>query len=165
MTNRLMHIVFAFCMSSCAPSEKFASGGKTTRQSPKKSLEQISEKTDSPSSLPPHAIVKGSFSVWATPPHPIEGEDYIIHIQVKLPSQTSNYYKTDLSGTLIGTDGYVQVINDPKSLPYQKFYYSSGSSTAEFTMLIQGAKSGVDDTIKVTSKLLQESQEISVHFD
>jgi hypothetical protein len=156
-----------YLCASCAPSSKFASGGQSARQAPKKTLDQTPDNNSPalPTAPPSNVIVKGSFSVWATPPHPTEGEDYFIHIQVKLPNQAMNYYRNDLSGTLIGTDGYVQRINDPMSFTLQRFTYKNGSPTAELAMLIPGAKAGVGDTIKITSKLLQESQEIFIHFD
>jgi hypothetical protein len=165
--KKLIVCSLVWLSASCAPSQKFASGGQAARQAPKKTLDQTpDEQNPAPTPTPPqNVIVKGSFSVWATPSHPAEAEDYVIHIQVKLPSQTMNYYKNDLSGTLVGTDGYVQRINDPMAFAFQRFKYTNGSPTAELSMLISGAKAGVDDTIKVTSKLLQESQEIHVHFD
>ncbi len=167
----IMLLTLILFVTSCAPSQKFSGGNQGARKTPKKTLDQVPDTSSETTVQPPapqppaNAIVKGSFSVWATPSRPAQGEDYIIHIQIKLPSQTMNYYRNDLSGTLIGTDGYSQTINHPKYFMMQRFTYVTGSPSAEFAMLIPGAASGVNDTIKVTSKLLNESQDISVRFN
>jgi hypothetical protein len=120
----------------------------------------------SPSVQPPtpqQAITQGSFTVWANPPNPVEAQPYNIHIRVKLPSNVTQYTRTDLSGTLIGTDKYIQPINGIFSF-IQPFYFVPGSGFAELVMRIPGAKRGVNDTLTVTSKLISESQTISILF-
>jgi hypothetical protein len=64
---------------------------------------------------------------------------------------------------LVGTDGYFQPINGIFSI-IQPFYFVPGTGYAELVMRIPGAKRGVNDTLKVTSKLINESQNISVWF-
>lgn len=126
-------------------------------------------------SPPPDAIVQGSFTVWPEPRVPAEWQNYDIHIQVKLPSNTTTYDRLDLSGTLTGTDGFTQEINGTAfssnwvlgwPVPgKQSFTFVSGSGVAELVMHIPGAKRGVNDTIQVRSNLLNESQSISVTFN
>jgi hypothetical protein len=113
----------------------------------------------------PNAIVKGSFTVWANPESPAEGQDYNIHIRVKLPSNLTSYSRSDLSGILTGTDGYSQIINGFLTFLKQSFVFTPGSGYAELVMPIPGAARGVDDTLKVSSQLISESQTIVVHFN
>ena len=112
---------------------------------------------------PPNGIVKGSFTVWAVPPNPAQDEDYDIHVRVNLPLTITSYAVTDLSGTLVGTDSYTQKINGLFDVISQRFIYSPGS--AELVMKIPGADRGVDDTLNVASKVLNESQSILIHFN
>ncbi len=114
--------------------------------------------------LPEGAIVQGSFTVFANPSHPKEGQDYDIHIRVKLPPNTSTYLKNDLSGTVHGTDGFSHEIGKYPGAQFEKFSFIAGSETAELVILIPGTYAGVDDTLQVTSKLLKETQPILIHF-
>lgn len=116
-----------------------------------------------PPPVPQQAVTQGSFTVWANPPNPVEGQPYNIHVRVKLPSNVNQYARNDLSGTLVGTDGYIQPMNGIFSL-IQPFYFVPGSGFAELVMRIPGAKRGVNDTLKVTSRLINESQDISIWF-
>lgn len=116
-----------------------------------------------PIPAPQQAITQGSFTVWADPPNPVEAQPYNIHVRVKLPSNVTQYNRSDLSGTLFGTDGYFQPMNGIFSF-LQPFYFVPGMGYAELVMRIPGAKRGVNDTLKVTSKLINESQSISIWF-
>lgn len=114
-----------------------------------------------PAPLPPGAIVQGSFTVFADPPNPMEGQDYYVHVRVKLPATLSSYSRSDLSGTLVGTDGYTHTIGYDAYL--EKFM--SGQGSAELIIEVPGAFRGVNDTLRVTSRALNESQTISIRFN
>lgn len=109
--------------------------------------------------LPRGAIVQGSFTVFADPPNPIEGQDYFVHIRIRLPSSVLNYQRSDLSGTLVGTDGYTHTIG---AWELERFNPAQGSS--ELILFIPGARRGVSDTLRVTSRVLSESQTIFIRF-
>ncbi|MCX6119554.1 MAG: hypothetical protein NT027_18610 [Proteobacteria bacterium] len=139
----------------------------TPKASPTATLTPIASNSPLPSPKPtviPNAIVKGSFTVWADPSAPKEDEDYQIHVRVKLPPGTISYNRNDLSGTLVGTDGYSQRINDPDEQD-QTFSFVPTAGYAELVMWIPGTYKGVDDTLRVTSRLISESQVIIVHFN
>ena len=159
-------------VTSCANRAHFSSNGgnQPARTAPK--VNPTSTPTPAtipipaPAPLPANAIVQGSFTVWADPPHPMEKQSYFIHVRVTLPTTVTTYTKQDLSGTLVGTDGYHQTINNPiLGFVTQQFHFTPGSGSAELVMLIPGALQGIDDTLQVTSQLLHESQTVLVHFD
>jgi hypothetical protein len=160
-------------MASCANKANFSSNGNNqpARTDPKVKPSPTPPPitpvpTPTPAPLPPNAIVQGSFTVWADPPHPMEKQSYFIHVRVTLPASVTNYSKMDLSGTLVGTDGYSQTINDPvMGFITQKFHFTPGSGSAELVMLIPGALQGINDKLQVTSRMLQESQTVLVHFN
>ena len=150
---------------SCRESSKFSGSGSrsgATAQPPE--IEQTQPvPSPVPSPVPQQSITQGSFTVWANPPNPQEGQRYDVHIRVKLPSNAMQYNRADLSGTLFGTDGYFQSINGFFGF-IQPFFYTPGTDYAELIMPIPGAKRGVNDSLKVTSRLLNESQTISIWF-
>ncbi|NBQ52825.1 MAG: hypothetical protein EBU49_04505, partial [Proteobacteria bacterium] len=67
----------------------------------------------------------------------------------------------DLSGTLIGTDGYTHTIGYDVDLEE----FMSGKGSAELIIFVPGAFRGVNDTLRVTSRALNESQTISIRFN
>ena len=159
-------IAILLVTTSCATKARFSSSGSTqpARQTPTVTKPQIPQQTPEP--MPTNAIVQGSFTVWADPPHPMQKQSYFIHVRVTLPKNVTTYSRQDLSGTLVGTDGYHQTINDPfMGILTQKFHFIPGSGFAELVMLIPGALQGIDDTLQVKSQILNESQTIFVHFD
>lgn len=52
------------------------------------------------------AVQRGSFTVWTNPKDPKPGQYYDVIIEVKLPSNVTNYRESDLTGCIIGTDNY-----------------------------------------------------------
>lgn len=123
--------------------------------------------------FPPNSVTKGSFTVWATPPNPAPGQSYAINVSVVLPSNVFSLSKADLSGTLIGTDGYQQSIIpiDAPGVAPQTFSYTppnanipGSTGTALLIMRIPGAMKNVKDTLTVSSAVLQENQTISIIF-
>lgn len=138
-----------------------------------------------PSVAPTEAVTVGSFTAWADPANPAERQDYTIFIEVKLPSNGSplSYTKEDLSGLLIGTDGYTQAIEQsfapiqmatlPFDVPFQpssqptfdpKGQFVVNGNIAKISFMVPGADRKVQDTIQIRSKLLNESQTVSLVF-
>jgi len=115
--------------------------------------------------LPKNTIVKGSFRVWTIPADPAPMEAYAIYIDVKLPSNTVNYSRQDLSGQVVGTDGYVQTIGRDAGLWGEKFQrFESFQGHATLIISVPGAVNLVKDTINIHSTLLNESQNIEIVF-
>ncbi len=70
-----------------------------------------------PSNSPPTAsITQGSFTVWTIPEDPSPDENYQIQIQVEYPGDVSTIERGDLSGCIIGTDGFFNPILDRSEL-------------------------------------------------
>lgn len=117
--------------------------------------------------LPPNAVTKGSFTVWANPANPAPGQNYDIFIAVRLPTTVSAYMESDLSGSIIGTDGYQQAIKANSifgGISMQTFSYVPGSGVAQLVVHVPGAQTKVQDTVNVHSALLNESQNIAIFF-
>lgn len=108
-----------------------------------------------------NAVVKGSFTAWTVPEDPEPGEDYKIFIRVKLPDRIKNDYPLrDLSGLVIGTDGYRQMIPGPRKPKYAKVK----RGYAQFDVTVPGAYRLVKDKIIVRSKMLEEEQLLEIVF-
>lgn len=109
--------------------------------------------------VPGHAQTKGSFSAWADPRDPKPGEDYFVVIQVRLPKAVTKYKGSDISGNVIGTDGYKQPIRLKSNavLPVEE-------GAVRIRIPVPGARQLVRDTIRVESKLLKEKQTFEIEF-
>jgi hypothetical protein len=153
--------------TGCRSTNSFSSGGQrpgvTQTSTPVVQPPPVSNNPQIQPPVPQGAIVQGSFTVWADPPNPSQGQRYNIHMRVKLPSNVGQYSRADLSGTLFGTDGYFQTINGMFGF-IQPFYFDPSAGFAELVMPIPGAKQGVHDSLKVSSAVLQESQTINIVF-
>lgn len=105
------------------------------------------------------AVTKGSFTVWTVPEDPGPLEDYTIVIQIQVPSRIRRYPRRDLSGIVIGTDGY------RKYLPGQgRSILPMRNHEAQLQVKIPGGSRLVRDTIRIESHLLDEKQEIEIIF-
>ncbi len=139
---------------------------------------------------PENAIKAGSFSVWPWPilagkvngqirhgdpgGFPKVRQDYSIVIRVKTPKTKKFVRLSDFEGTVIGTDGYRQIIPDDayyfrangelvKARPTHRLPVIDG--TAEILIRVPGASfAEVKDTIKVHSRIIDEEQEIALIF-
>jgi len=155
--------------TGCRSTNSFSSGGQrpgvtqTPTPTPVVQPPVVNTNPQVQPPVPQGAIVQGSFTVWADPPNPSQGQRYNIHMRVKLPSNVGQYSRADLSGTLFGTDGYFQTINGMFGF-IQPFYFDPSAGFAELVMPIPGAKQGVHDSLKVSSSVLQESQTINIIF-
>jgi len=123
--------------------------------------------TTQTATVPQGAVTQGSFTVWADPPNPAPFQDYQIFIRVSLPSNTTQYFLSDISGTLVGTDGYHQPLSESirtnSYKPGQPSFNFAGQ-TADISLWVPGTYSKVQDTVQVRSTLLSESQNITIVF-
>ena len=109
--------------------------------------------------VPGHAQTKGSFSAWPDPRDPKPGEDYFIVIQIRLPRNITKYRGSDVSGNVIGTDGYRQAI---RFKPNETIDVEDGA--VQMRIFVPGAARLIRDTIRVESKILKEKQTFEIEF-
>ena len=109
--------------------------------------------------VPGHAQTKGSFSAWPDPRDPKPGEDYFIVIQIRLPKNITKYRGSDVSGNVIGTDGYRQAI---RFKPNETLEVEEGA--VQMRIFVPGAARLIRDTIRVESKILKEKQTFEIEF-
>lgn len=110
-------------------------------------------------SVPSYAVSKGSFSAWTEPRDPEPGRQYTIVIQVRVPGNIKKYRASDLTGMVIGTDLYKQVI---KFRSTEEFAIKDGA--VQVRIPVPGAAKLVRDTIRIESRLLREKQTIQIEF-
>ncbi len=124
-------------------------------------------------------VSAGSFSAWTVPKDPGPGEDYKIVIMVKVPEKRTLYPISDLSGEVIGTDGF------RLEIPFGKFRDRYGTriqsrgllafprrndrvrvvdGSVQIVVDIPGATRLVKDTIEVKSRMLDEDQTLEIEF-
>jgi hypothetical protein len=108
---------------------------------------------------PKKAVTKGSFTVWTVPEDPEPGQDYVIVIEIKLPEKLRQYPLKDLSGTVVGTDGWKQAIPG-KSQGYARII----DNRTQLRIKVPGAPRLVSDTIDIRSRLLKEQQTLTIVF-
>lgn len=119
-----------------------------------------------------NAVRQGSFAAWTVPEDPRVGQDYIIVIEVTLPPDTERYARGDLSGQLVGTDGYKVMIPDGRewngarwSRPMRNPAFRRSGDKARVVFFIRGAQQAlVRDTILIRSELLDEQQKLQITF-
>ena len=109
--------------------------------------------------VPSFAVSKGSFSAWTEPRDPEPNRQYVIVIQVRLPTNIREYRGSDLTGKVVGTDAYKQII---KFRTTDKFPVKEGA--VEFRIPVPGGSTRVRDTIQVESRLLREKQTLKIEF-
>ena len=136
--------------------------------------------------LPKHAVIAGNFAAWWIPKKerygetveagqlPRVGQDYYITVQLELPKDQKSLRVTDLSGDIIGSDGYKQNIPDrawiydgvgklERVLGHRLLKVTDGHLQIVFKVPGAG-KPDVQDTITVRSKTLDEEQTITLVF-
>ena len=144
--------------------------------------------------LPRGAVTAGSFAAWTVPlgvdnlrrkirerrekpaepgDAPLEGEMYLITIRIRLPAGRSTYILSDLTGSVIGTDGYRQKIPEGVFVltrdgrlekPPRTGKLDVKNRSIDVVMEVPGAERRVKDTIEVKSKLLNETQKLTLEF-
>ncbi len=114
---------------------------------------------------PPSSRVfkKGSFSAWTIPDDPEPGQDYVIVIVVKLPKRMKKYRASDLTGLVVGTDGYRQAIPGPAYMR-GNIHLPMKDHMAQLKVKVPGGASRVRDVISIRSKMLKEKQNIELEF-
>jgi hypothetical protein len=110
---------------------------------------------------PSQAVTKGSFTVWTEPEDPMPGQQYKIMIQVKLNNELKRYPCRDLSGSIVGSDGYRDFFGGPTEPGYLPVKDNSVHYEA---LIVPGAAELVKDIINVESKILKEKQTIELVF-
>lgn len=125
-----------------------------------------------------NAVTKGSFTTWTVPEKPVPGESYRIVIQVTLPNEITQYRSSDLSGKVIGTDSYTQIIPYDRRKPNSVKTTQNGqlvvvrkddflpvkNRITQIVIEVPGATELIKDTIQIESKLLQENQTLVRQF-
>ena len=137
--------------------------------------------------LPQNAVQAGSFAAWWIPKQerygevvepgqlPREGQDYRIYVQIAVPEGRRTYKVDDLSGEIVGTDGYKQLIpalafvadgeGNLVRAAGARSYLPVRNGVAEIIFKVQAAgKAGVQDTIRIRSRLLGEEQLLTLVF-
>jgi len=144
--------------------------------------------------LPRGAVTAGSFAAWTVPQgidnngrrirerngqpgepgeSPLEGEVYFIVIRIKLPANRTTYSLSDLSGSVVGTDKYRQIIPEGVFVLAKDGRLEKPSRTGkldvknrsiDIVMRVPGAEGLVKDTIELKSKLLNETQRMTLEF-
>jgi hypothetical protein len=114
--------------------------------------------------VPSFAVTKGSFSVWTEPKDPNPGQNYRIVISVKLPTNVRAYRTNDLSGLVIGTDGYRLQIQKGLKEALTPAKLTPVDGAVQVRVAVPGARKLVRDTIEVKSKFLKEEQQIEIEF-
>jgi hypothetical protein len=109
-----------------------------------------------------NAVTEGSFTVWTIPDDPLPGEDYVIVIEIKLPEKVHRYPRSDLSGHVVGTDGWRQPLPGNGS-PLQQ-YLPIEEHVVQLQVAVPGGGRRVEDTVKVRSRLLKEEQTLKIVF-
>ena len=124
------------------------------------------------------AVSAGSFSAWTVPEDPKPGQDYMIVIRIKTPERSRTYRVTDLSGELVGTDGYRLSIPIDRSHPDKTVTEKGGrlvpvrtsdrlrvvKGHVQIMVKVPGAPSLVRDMIELRSKMLKEEQKLEIVF-
>ena len=111
-------------------------------------------------SVPASAITKGSFTVWTEPKDPKPGQQYRIMVEVKVSEKLDKYPRCDISGSVLGTDGYKDYFGGPT----EPGYYGVKDQRVRFEVMVPGAAQLVEDVIEIKSKLLKEEHEIKLEF-
>lgn len=109
--------------------------------------------------VPESAVTRGSFTVWTEPKDPKPRSKYEIIIQVKLPANVKQYRLRDLTGMVVGTDGYRKQI---KFKSTERKGVKDG--VVQIAISIPGAAQLVKDTIQIRSQVLDEEQTIEIVF-
>lgn len=144
--------------------------------------DKISESSEFLFKLPESglAVTKGSFTVWSDPETPRVNEDYKLIVEIRLPDGIKAYRINDLSGRVIGSDGYRQKIpydskgNGSLSYTDENLKEVRVTSTSEsikvrnnkvqLVINVLGASRLVKDVVQIRSRRLNERQELELVF-
>jgi hypothetical protein len=102
---------------------------------------------------PKHAATQGKFTVW-TEPHPVVvGQSFEVVIQVHVAPGKKEYNTADLSGVIVGSDAYKQLLRFP-TRPATPVV----NGIATLKLRVPGANSGVRNSLRLESKSLGDKQ-------
>lgn len=120
---------------------------------------------DEPLEIPPapsvaeRAVSSGNFLVWVEPAVPFAGEPYCVYVQIRLPERVKRYSRTDLTGVLIGSDGYRKSISGPEREDIPLI-----ANTATIVIHVVGAARPEADTLVIRSRLLRQQKTIRLVY-
>lgn len=114
--------------------------------------------------VPSFAITKGSFSVWTEPKDPKPRQNYYIIVHIKLPPNQTVYPSSDLTGEVIGTDGYRLIIQRAIKEADTPARIKVKNNGVQLKIFVPGAERLVRDEIRVNSRVLKEKQTIEIEF-
>ncbi len=121
-------------------------------------------------------VTKGSFTVWTIPVDPVPGMNYAIAIQIRWPKRVRRVKVFDLSGRVIGTDGWNQLLPLHANIPSYALkkgqlvrldptsYIPIKERTSRLIIWVPGAKQLVRDRISIRSNALKENQTLEITF-
>lgn len=101
-------------------------------------------------------VRKGSFTAWTEPQDPQPGQDYKIIIQIAYKKATQKLKPGDVTGLVVGTDGYRLMISE-RTAQYIP-------DARQVVVQIPGASALVRDSIRVYSTQLKETQRLEIVF-
>jgi len=104
------------------------------------------------------AVTQGSFTAWTVPEKPRPGQPYMIIVQIDWAKSTNgrpNRRRGDITGYVIGTDNYSQIIE-------RTGYFIPRSN--QMVIPVPGAARFVKDVIRIHSRSLDEAQELTITF-
>ena len=125
------------------------------------------------------AVTKGSFTAFTLPANPQPRQAYSIVIEIRLPDGDKVYRVTDLSGKVVGSDGYTQKIPYDSRAPGASGYpVEKGGikrlesrtvldvvrNRVQIIIKVPGGAQLVRDVISVRSRKLREEQELELVF-
>ena len=134
---------------------------------------------------PKNAVKAGSFTVFTLPiaqafrekvepgQAPRPGQDYFIVVQLAMPRNRSIYPLRDLTGVIVGTDGYRQKVPEGAFIMGEKQQFLPAPVTQAIPVVdgvvqvfirVPGADRLVQDKIHVSSRLLREKQDLEIIF-
>lgn len=126
------------------------------------------------------AVTKGSFTAFTIPAKPKANESYTIVIEIRVPKSTRKYRVSDLSGLVVGSDGYEQKLPFDSRAPYATGYPIKNEQVERITgdsvldvvdnrvqllIKVPGAAQLVKDQIRIRSKRLSEEQTLTLVFN
>ena len=121
-------------------------------------------------------VTKGSFTVWTVPDDPVPGMNYAIAIQIRWPKRVRRVKVFDLSGRVIGTDGWNQALPLHPNVPSYALkqgqlvplgptsYIPIKGRTSRLIIWVPGANQLVRDRISIRSNALKENQTLEITF-
>lgn len=125
------------------------------------------------------AVTKGSFTAFTLPANPQPRQAYSIVIEIRLPDGEKVYRVTDLSGKVVGSDGYTQKLPYDSRTPGASGYpVENGGikklesrtvldvvrNRVQIIIRVPGGAQLVRDVISVRSRKLKEEQELELVF-